>query len=618
MSEVRLSGLAEYKSIKEKRKLVNDMIKGASTSMSHIYNAVCAVINQQSKDDLSLLSFVTFSPTSAPSNTMLQFRNEIARSILRPEVVDDRLAMFRTKITSDIYSIYAISNFAFAEHIFRMECEMEGLRRFRAGGGVNDDPQTKMARILRRQAEDAFKAGRYNEAIELFIQADDKYPMDFTVHYQLGLIYFFEKADVENAILFFKKASGYAQKKSSKIYIHSLVFIGLITRLMAVMKNDVSMFSVAYDYISQAHRVETGYTFATYALVQCGLISKSRNGAKFDIDDLLKGLIREDCFFALQLVYDRALDDMLEYIRKFFEDYNKEISDKAYDAIKKIEDNVIIISDNVKYVSVPEKVGVIKAEEKNLAKMFTNKNFFDLIKVYNSAVKLQKTIDEINCEIASNRRYCEMREYVESILASYNAEYSELERPLKIMEEELKAAKKKLGDLNHNYPVFNSESEEGSSPQQNHDRGKIAMTWKETNIYFLIKAISGCAMSVVFVSLLFAYYLVFGIAFDWTVYAAALMLLMLIPLYGHVSGEIVYSMIENKRSLLKSQIKRSEKSVEIKKLQIDDADKLKRERFIKMIEENLKISNWDAKQVMEKGLEGNFEHLKNFIGIEAA
>jgi len=604
MSSFKLSDSHEYKQIKERRKVVNSLLGNAiPPPMPSVCVAATAVVNQFLK------------PFSSQSSSMFSSDEEkefaakvrtIYNLVARSETLDNKISQMNARLMKNIYDIHAVSNFSFAECLFQFDCELPDIKKYRQGGSPTEDSKMKTARISRRKAEDCFRNGQADEAIRIFKEAEEKFDFDYTVCYQMGLLYFFEKADYTEAMNYFRKAMKCAQNKCRQIFVNSLVFIGLLTRIAAVLTRDGSLYSEAYEAVSQGYKLDESCNFALYALAQCSASMKDHSGYVGETAGLIRELIKRDRFFALQIISDYAFAPFVNEIEKIYGEIVKDMNNSGIDLFKQIDESFEKMSQVTKYVSVPAKIAALRNEYNSVLNTFnSNKNYFDMSEIIITCKETLKALQEIFQEVAKNRVYYELREALEKMTVDYQKEADEAALPYRKLEEEYKNARTALDGIHKSYPLAHPAHD--AEEAQKH-AGETA--WYQTRGFVIINIVSGFLTSILFISVIISSYVAMQIEITWLTYILCIGVLSFIPIYGRLCGELFYIYVEKRRRHLDDEVNRLGSNLSSKKPNHEENQNKIRDKYIKAIMEKHKVPASLADKMFECGMKGNFEQLR--------
>ncbi|MFA6146379.1 MAG: hypothetical protein WC697_03590 [Patescibacteria group bacterium] len=89
-------------------------------------------------------------------------------------------------------------------------------------------PLDTLAKELRKRAEYAYLNSWIDEAEQDFLESEKKNYQDFSVHFSLGMIYLYQKIDLEKALKYFRQTAKYAQPVSPYHTAQSWFYISFI------------------------------------------------------------------------------------------------------------------------------------------------------------------------------------------------------------------------------------------------------------------------------------------------------------------------------------------------------------------------------------------------------
>lgn len=599
MSNFKLDYSIEFNQIRERRRLAKNPMSAGGEASAGFVNAAAAIVRQLASEKLP--------HDGAPD--LLQRRNELFGKVITAESLDGIIGELSSSIAKSPVNVCTIANYSFAEYLFWLECEGAELKKYRMGSG-SEDASVKLARTIRRRAEESYKQGNIAEAIKLFKEADEKFSGDFTVHYQLGLINFFEKADYLIALDYFRKASKFSQNKSRHVFINGMIFTGLLLRLCASATSDSNMYAEAYQAIIQAYNSDPSNIFSIYALVQANTFNPS---SKKESMGLLKDLVKREKFFNIQIIYDRAFDPIIDDVESLYDSLLGEASGAASQNFTRIDELFDTLSKSVKFMTIPAKLTALKKDYEEIKKLAERRNCFDAIAANEKSAAVLTSLSEFAEEVKKNKAYFEVRDLIETLSKRFNEEFKEAVKSFTKKEEKCAELKAALAEVNKNYPVAEPER---TVKKKNSDAEEIIPAvagWEHGKMFLVIKFISGCfAFTLVLAGIGIAY-LFLREQFEqkmWVLGALTVLNLVFIPVYGSIMAEIYYVVIENRRKNLQSSITRLEKEIEINRTRVNDYDKNLREKYSNMVADQIKVSRFTASQMLDAGIEGSFEKIK--------
>jgi|GEM_PF-2336601 len=618
MLDFKLDTSVEYQKIREVRKLINNEIIGGQGFNNPIVAAVSLIINRPDHD-ADVIShpaavFLENAPAEQRENLNRELGNftrkkEASDIIARPDLISASINDFNLRLVKNIYLIYAISNYSFAEYIFRQECETDELKKFRIGG--SEDPSATLIRTIRRKAEEAYKNFKFDEAISFFNEAVSKYNGDFTMYYQLGMIYFFEKADFQKAMENFRLASKYSYNKYTPIHIHSMVFIGLLLRLYALNFKNTDMLNEAYQATYQAYTADTGYNFSKYALAQCTASMPFRADLIAQSNSLIKNLILNEKLFAVQIINDPAFNNYSEELEKLFKNIFSEGLSNLSKFFEKIDLALDHASCNQQYITIPTRLISIKSEYKKVVEQINNnKSIFDIESTSKTASKLVTELEDMAKEIEKNKKYSEIRAIIDTAISNYRDDLNEFGAPYLEVESKFNALKEQILKMNSVYP--NADYDNILQNILNYvDPIEEKTNWRESGVFLLIKIISAGFTFIALLIILLILSTLFGKGVgNYFVIGGALIAMAFMPLYGTVLAEIYYNIIEIKRRNLLSDVKKLKVEIDVNKIKMNEINKKLVAKYVMVISEQTRLSSFTSEKMFEACLDGNYEQIK--------
>lgn len=622
MQDFNLESSVEFQKIRDIRKIISGTAGGVQGFASPIHAAVSFIVNRPDKEVEIVSDLSARAVESSPAGretvdrelALFAKKKDLIAILTRPELVNSAITDFNSKLSKNIYSLFAISNYAFADHIFRYECETEELKKFR--GGTSEDPQSIPIRTIRRKAEESYKNNRVDEAIKFFGDANAKYNADFTIYYQLGLIYFFEKADFRNALENFRLASKYAYNKYTPVFVHSMAFIGLMLRLYAAQAKNHDMLNEAYQAIYQAYTADTGYNFSKYALAQCSAAMAFRSDLVVQANSLIKNLVSSEKLFGLQILYDTAFNSYIDELEKLIKNIYNEVANNIARLFEKIDLAFDLLSHNMHHLTVPARVAAIKGEYRKICDHInSNRTFFDLDTAYGASTKISGELEELAKEVERNRKYSETKALVESAVKNYREEFEELTRNYAQTELKFNDLKQQYFKLDSYYPAPEFDELIASLvPSEESPVSADKKHWRDSGLFVLIKIISGgftfifLFVTIIILSVLFSK----GAGSFFSV-VSILVALIFMPMYATVFAEIFFNMIEIKRRNLLTEMKKLRAEIDINKIKVSEIDKKTSAKYIEYISEQGHLTPFVSEKMFEACLDGNVEQIKAMI-----
>ncbi len=613
MSDFKLEDSSEYQQIKEYRRIAVSLISRVGPFMPAAANASSSILSQLSRE---------YKGSGYDANSEKGYaekRAVILKLVMKPEQMENAISEFVSELNKSLNKLVAVSNYAFAEFIFWNDCELAAdLKKYRST--TIEDMQAKSAKLIRKQAEESYRGNWIDDAIKKFKDSEAKYGMDCTVHYQLGLIYFFEKSDHALAIEYFKKAAKYAQDKCNPVFVSSMIFIGLILRLIANVTKKNEFYAESYQAIAQAYGIDPNNSFTKYALAQINAAMLGKSGAAEESAKQLKELVQKDKLFAIQSIYDRAFEGYLTNLENFYKDTISNATALCQETFKKIEELLAQITKSTQYMAIPSKVTGLKNDFDSLTTQLNNISYFETVDIDAKSKVVLNTAQELNNEITKNKTYFELKSFVQDLTLKYNEEANEALKPYIKADEQREVLLKQLEELNKKHPEAEPEKRIENPKKKGEEEYIPPKPGWETSGYFkFIRLLIGCFcfFLVLPVILIFLIVTMGGMdkVTDQPLIPMVLLFLnlVMILLYQYVGGEVYYMYVENKRKGIKSSITKLEKNAENNKSRVNEIDKKIRDKYTQQIIDKFKVSQFSAEQMLDAGIEGTLEKIKNFI-----
>ena len=614
MADFNLNESNEYLQIKERQQSIYRSVSSSSSSdiLSSIAAMIPAFVGNIQKSGISLLS------SAGPAESQAK-RDSITNALFTPQFLETRAAALKNDVTRDYSLLYSLSNYSFSPFIFQLDCETEELKKFRLVNQPNEDSRFKISRINRRKAEESYRNGQFDEAIRQFKESEEKNDTDYTTQYQLGLIYFFEKADYNEACNYFKKAAKFSQNKSAIIFLCSTVYFALLLRLFGTCRSNAGLLDEAHSALMKIYNANSNSPMINYALVQSCVSIASRSGHASTARDLVKRLIKTNEFTALQMVYDAALDSFLPQIGDVITDLIIESKNSAADIFKQIEESVERVTHMSKYMGNSTKLAAVKNEYRQLQGRLNIANYFEIKDVESQAQKILESFQALFREVNENRAYFELREIAEAALKDFRSDESDLKKPLASLEDDLKAAGAELEKLEKTYPP---DREEQYIKKNVVIKGKVevieqkveaSVSWRKQKVFLFLKSIIGCLFALLVVMVITCIFLFLKMEISVVTYMVIAIFLLFTPLYGTIGGEVFYYNVEMKRKKFIEKIDKFAKLIEIKRPRVEEEIQKLKEIYAASISEKSKLSKDSSMQILEASIKGNFEQIKRFL-----
>jgi len=328
------------------------------------------------------------------ANRFIVSQERISQGIEEISVGIDRLS-------DGLESLRAAFDWGFSEIVWQLEQERELLLNIKK---ILEAPLDNQAKELRKRAEEAYKNGWIEDALDDFLESEKKNRYDFIVHQYLGNIYFFEKKNPKKALSYYEKALKYSTPKSPYHGSIALLHIGLINYLQKDFQKACEATSEAIKLFPNL--LEAYYQRAQYSAVQ---------GKYNDAIENLRIAIGGDRYYCVKADTEEDFDVMKDKLIELFE----ELRDNAKNLAQQEIDNARIYIqdaklwdadkytfDSGKYSSAKEKLNEVKS-------FFERNSYFDYLDAISIANSTQKAALDSLLESLSKQISDVEREYRE-------------------------------------------------------------------------------------------------------------------------------------------------------------------------------------------------------------
>lgn len=250
-------------------------------------------------------------------------------------------------------------------------------------------PLDTHAKELKKRAEDAYRNGWYDDALQNFLESEKKNRYDFTIHHYLGNIFLFIKKNPERALEYYEKAIKYAIPKSSYHASISLLHIGVIYYLK---KN----FQKAYESSSEAIKLSPDLSEGYYQHAQyCACICKYG-----DAIEHLKIAILEDKYYCIKANSEKDFNVMKKQLKALFEELRDEACDRGLMEINEAQNTINYAETYGVYNNTIE---AAREKLKKAKSLFKKENYFDYLYSIQEARDAQKIASNSSIEFLSNK-----------------------------------------------------------------------------------------------------------------------------------------------------------------------------------------------------------------------
>jgi len=614
MSNFKLEDSIEYRQIKSVYRVIENIFGTSDQNIITLAAKSFQMILSQLEREIADIS-----KTSSLQNecVFLYARQELLSSFVNQADLEPLCREFGLKLSKEIGVISAISIYAFAKRLLWHDFTAdEEIKTYRAGT-AEDSVDTKMGRQQRKKAEEFYKNGYSDNAYLSFLSADERNFGDFLTSYQLGLICFFDKLDYETSLGYFKKAAKHALGRSKKIYMMSNLFTGLISRLYGAHTNDDAAIESAYKLIKHTYESAPGELCAAYAYAQCMAVSPSYTSKLQLSMNIMLELLKKNNIYLIQMIYDRAFDNLLEEIDLLYNGIYNEAFNGVTETLNKIEEYLERMSQDSSYSAIPSKIAAIKAEFRDIkATLEDDKTYFRVLAIKQKTETLNDNLQTIIKEIKENKNFFEFQAFLEDIAKKCKYELNEeILKPFVKAEREYDNKLFELVNLNKSYPVIETEmflnshkktSVSSNSPMPTDD-------WRNAKIYSLIKYVTGCFVFMLVFTFLFAYALINSRDSSGPFIVLAVSNIVISPLYAFICGRIYYSFIEAKRKGLINNINRLNDYIASSEKKKQELLRDTKKKYTKLIIEKKNVTLILAEQILDSSMEGKYEKVKALV-----
>lgn len=292
------------------------------------------------------------------ANNIIVSQERIAKGI-------DSILIEAERISEGLEGIKAVFDWGFSEIVWQLEQERELLVSIKK---VLEAPLNTQAKELRKRAEEAYKNGWMQDALEDFLESAKKNRYDFIVHQYLGNIYLFEAKNPEKALEYYEKAEKYSIPNSSYHASIALLHIGLIKYLQ-------EDYQKAIEATSKAIELKPDFWEAHFQHAQyCAVVGKYNEAIEH-----LRKAAWGDLYYLIKADLEKDFAGMKKQLLELFDEFRNYFKNRAQKAIseakKIIQDAKLNGADN--YSSSYEILNTAKGDLKNAEVHFSWNSVFD-------------------------------------------------------------------------------------------------------------------------------------------------------------------------------------------------------------------------------------------------
>jgi tetratricopeptide (TPR) repeat protein len=308
----------------------------------------------------------------------------ISQERIRSEI--DQATLGIERVADGLESLNATFEWGFSELVWQLEEQREILRDILR---VLQAPLDTQAKELKKRAEYAYRNGWFDDALEDFLESEKKNRYDFTIHQNLGNIYFFEKKNPKKALEYYEKAAKYATPKSPYHASIAFLHVGLIRYLQGNFQKAYEATLKALELSSQLY--EAYYQHAQY----CANLGKYAEAVEH-----LKIAIKGDRYYCVKADSEKDFDVMKDHLISLFKELREEACDWAEKEIKRAKE---LIKDAKSYGVPNESIVVAKNKLNEADALFKRNSYFDYLDAYHNALEAHSLAMDSSVEFLSDQ-----------------------------------------------------------------------------------------------------------------------------------------------------------------------------------------------------------------------
>ena len=302
--------------------------------------------------------------------------------------IDDAILATRD-IAEGLEELQATFEWGITELIWQIEQEREVLKNILK---VLQAPLDTQAKELKKRAEYAYRNRWIDDAFQDFLESEKKNRYDFTIHQNLGNIYFFEKKNPEKALEYYNKAVKYATPKSSYYTSISLLHVGLVKYLQ-------EDFQGAYEATSKAIELSPNLYEAHYQHAQyCVKLGKYDEAIKH----LKKAIVEGDKYYWVKADSEKDFNVIKKQLHSLFKELHNNAESQVFFGMGAIGR---LIDRAKSHYNIPE-IGKLKIARTKLLKstvLLWKRSFLDCHDAYRKIFVAAKITVDFSVEYLSNQ-----------------------------------------------------------------------------------------------------------------------------------------------------------------------------------------------------------------------
>jgi len=603
MSEFCLKNMLEYRQIIYKRSVIYAIISRLNY-FERPYTGIIADIFNETAGEHFYKSYC--------GNDYLGNLDKISRrlsifwSLTRSNLFKSIATEINSKIEKNYDNFFLIANYSFTEYIFWHRCETDPeILKYRS----QDSVEALTASVLRKKAEETYKKGHFEAAIDGFKQALELTPEDFTILFQLGMYYFFEKADHIKAADCFARCAKHARGISARMESMACCFAALITRLKALHRGDAGLARDALLVCENALKIDPDMLMARYAFLQSLACMCAFENRRDEFAKTAQALFDSEYNFLLQALLDHAFDPALDSLASMAGSRYDRSLETCVQKIEQTSQKIAAIPNKLETNADTAKVFQLQKEFKSIQEYFKkNKTFTDIEEIQKRLEKVRESIDSVMLNNQAQQKFMQFKQYCSAITVEYGKDFGDRMKPYNDALKKRDEINSRLDALIGKY-FFRLQAEENPHASAAEDKSSGYKRIPETE-----NAVKSRSAMIIFSSLeavIALSWLIFGLIGFVNFVMTTVINICLAPAYRALSAEIFYFLTQLQIDELKRELSKIELKLNLSNNMPGEAELSAREKYAKQIAAEFSISHIDARNILESALAGDFEKMES-------
>lgn len=622
MSEFRLKSVLEYRYITCKRGVIDSIISKLNY-FGRPYTGVITDILTETASEAFVKSY--YEADYQPQFEKINRRFSTLWTLTRSNLFKNIAAAINLKAERDFGAFFLVAGLSFAEYFFWNVCETD---RAVAEYLAKDTVEALTASVLRKKAAETYKKGHTGEALEGFLKALELTPDDFTVSFQLGTYYFFEKADHIKAADYFAKSATSARGVSPGIEALALCFSALLLRLKALHRGERAMAADALTLCEKAVKAAPDLSITLYSRLQAiaGLCALGESSDVF-LEEAEK-VFAIDNTLLLQALLDNAFDPVLEPLAAMAVARYDEALAGCVRAIEETGRKLSLFPSRLETNADTAKVFHLKKEFNAAREYFKkNKTCSDIEEIVRRIEKVSAGADQVLFSNRVQQKLTKVREYCSAIVNEFKKDFGDRMKPYNDAIKKRQELAARIEAVNKKYfhsPDFPPAGEDGPEAADNGNAGGAssaepdegAKKTPEVRNPAAVKSIRSSSSTFVFAAIeavLIALWLPAGIMPLTLFVMATAVNACLAPAYALAGVELFYFITAMQLDELKREYSKLDLRLDLSNNLPGEAEMKAREKYSKQIAGEFSISHIDARNILESALMCDYERMKAII-----